>query len=174
MGNSDEAIAAACKTAFNLMSSDTEVSKKVINPQLVSSLADLSENGWVLLIHFCVMFTGLTKVNIWYTVGQHNNSVRSISKVESWNLQHLYCFWQLRHLFTTLSVALIVVLSAPVFHLSTTASHSCCFLMKSAYFSRSFPKGRKAASLLLYTMWNEKNLQGALKKVNKKLWLIVN
>lgn len=30
----------------------------------------------------------------------------------------------------------------------------------------SFPKGSKAASLLLYNMWNDKNLQAAVKKVN--------
>lgn len=31
---------------------------------------------------------------------------------------------------------------------------------------RSFPKGSKAASLLLYNLWNDKNLQAAVKKVN--------
>lgn len=31
---------------------------------------------------------------------------------------------------------------------------------------RSFPKGSKAASLLLYSLWNDKNLQAAIKKVN--------
>lgn len=31
---------------------------------------------------------------------------------------------------------------------------------------RSFPKARKAASMLLYTLWNDKNVQGAAKKVN--------
>ncbi|KAI3357696.1 hypothetical protein L3Q82_016104, partial [Scortum barcoo] len=31
----------------------------------------------------------------------------------------------------------------------------------------SFPKGSQAASLLLYSLWNDKNLQGAVKKVRK-------
>lgn len=44
MGNSDETIATTCSTVQNLMLADTEVSKKVINNELVSSLADLSEN----------------------------------------------------------------------------------------------------------------------------------
>lgn len=30
----------------------------------------------------------------------------------------------------------------------------------------SFPKGSKAASLLLYSLWNDKNLQAAIKKVS--------
>ncbi|XP_067448417.1 plakophilin-1 [Thunnus thynnus] len=83
MGNSDETIATACSTARSLMLSDTEVSKKFINNELVSSLADLSENG-------------------------------------------------------------------------------------------SFPKGSKAASLLLYSLWNEKNLQGVVKKLGMGKSLFVN
>lgn len=31
---------------------------------------------------------------------------------------------------------------------------------------RSFPKSSKAAALLLYNLWNDKGLQGALKKVH--------
>lgn len=31
---------------------------------------------------------------------------------------------------------------------------------------RAFPKGSKAASLFLYSLWNDKNLQAAVKKVN--------
>lgn len=45
MGNSDETIATACSTVRTLMLADTEISKKIINNELVSSLADLSENG---------------------------------------------------------------------------------------------------------------------------------
>uniref|UniRef100_A0A8C9YSA4 Plakophilin 1 n=1 Tax=Sander lucioperca TaxID=283035 RepID=A0A8C9YSA4_SANLU len=77
MGNSDETIATACSTLRSLMLADTEVSKKFVKSELVSSVADLSEN-------------------------------------------------------------------------------------------RSFPKGSKAASLLLYSLWNDKNLQGVAKKVNQK------
>ncbi|KAM7404785.1 hypothetical protein PAMP_012098 [Pampus punctatissimus] len=83
MGKSDETIAATCSIARSLMMADTEVSKKVINNDLVSSLADLSEN-------------------------------------------------------------------------------------------RSFPKGSKAASLLLYSLWNEKNLQGVVKKLGMGKSLFVN
>lgn len=83
MGNSDETIATACSTARTLMFADTEISKKVINNELVSSMADLSENG-------------------------------------------------------------------------------------------SFPKGSKAASVLLYSLWNEKNLQGIVKKLGMAKSLFVN
>ncbi|XP_008284362.1 plakophilin-1 [Stegastes partitus] len=82
MGNSDESISAACSTVQRLISSDNELSKKVITKQLVDSLADLSEN-------------------------------------------------------------------------------------------ESLPKASKAASLLLYSLWNEKNLQGLVKKlgINKSLFV---
>ncbi|XP_074538302.1 plakophilin-1 [Halichoeres trimaculatus] len=83
MGNSDETIATACSTVRSLMTAEPEVSKKVINSELVTSLADLSENG-------------------------------------------------------------------------------------------SFPKGSKAASLLLYSLWNEKSLQGAVKKLGLSKSLFVN
>ncbi|XP_023280963.1 plakophilin-1 [Seriola lalandi dorsalis] len=83
MGKSDDTIAAACSTVRTLMMADTEVSKKVINNELVTSLADLSENG-------------------------------------------------------------------------------------------SFPKSSKAAALLLYNLWNEKNLQGAAKKLGLAKSLFVN
>ncbi|KAK9515289.1 hypothetical protein VZT92_025948 [Zoarces viviparus] len=74
MGNSDETIVTACNTVRSLMLADTEVSKKLINKDLVTSVADLSENG-------------------------------------------------------------------------------------------SFPKASKAASLLLYSFWDEKNFQGIVKKL---------
>ncbi|KAL7398955.1 hypothetical protein ABVT39_017589 [Epinephelus coioides] len=83
MGNSDETIATACSTVRSLMLADPEVTKKFINNELVSSVADLSEN-------------------------------------------------------------------------------------------RSFPKGSKAASLLLYSLWNEKNFQGVLKKLGMAKALFVN
>ncbi|XP_071762417.2 plakophilin-1 isoform X1 [Centroberyx gerrardi] len=83
MGNSDDTIASACNTVRSLMSADAEVSKKVLNNELVSSVADLSENG-------------------------------------------------------------------------------------------SFPKGSKAASLLLYSLWNEKSLQGPLKKLGMGKSIFVN
>ncbi|KAM3871720.1 plakophilin-1-like [Diretmus argenteus] len=83
MGNSDDTIATACHTVRNLMLADTEVSKKVINNELVSAVADLSENG-------------------------------------------------------------------------------------------SLPKASKAASLLLYSLWNEKSLQGPLKKLGLSKSLFVN
>lgn len=83
MGNSDETIATACSTVRTLMLADTEISKKVMSTELVSSLADLSENG-------------------------------------------------------------------------------------------SFPKGSKAASLLLYSLWNDKNLQGVVKKLGISKSLLVN
>ena len=44
LGNSDDTIASACNTVRSLMLADTEVSKKVINNELVNSVADLSEN----------------------------------------------------------------------------------------------------------------------------------
>ncbi|XP_068589809.1 plakophilin-1 [Cebidichthys violaceus] len=74
MGNSDETIVTACNTVRSLMLANTEFSKTVINKELVTSVADLSENS-------------------------------------------------------------------------------------------SLPKARKAASLLLYSLWNEKNFQGAVKKL---------
>ncbi|KAM9351106.1 plakophilin-1 [Symphorus nematophorus] len=83
LGNSDDTVATACNTVRSLMLADPEVSKKVISSELVSSLADLSEN-------------------------------------------------------------------------------------------RSFPKGSKAASLLLYSLWNEKNLQGIVKKLGISKSLFVN
>lgn len=39
-------------------------------------------------------------------------------------------------------------------------------------FSRSYAKGSKAASLLLYSIWNEKSLQSAAKKVNELLKML--
>lgn len=45
MGNSDETIASTCSTVRSLMAADPEIAKKVISSELVSSLADLSENG---------------------------------------------------------------------------------------------------------------------------------
>ncbi|XP_068454672.1 plakophilin-1 [Clinocottus analis] len=83
LGNSDETIVTACNTVRSLMLADTEVSKKVINKGLVSSLADISENN-------------------------------------------------------------------------------------------SFPKASKAASGLLYSLWNEKNFQGAVKKLGLGKSLFVN
>lgn len=83
MGNSDETIATACKTVRNIMLADTVVSKKLINKELVSSVADLSENN-------------------------------------------------------------------------------------------SFPKASKAASRLLYSLWNEKNFQGVVKKLGMGKSVFVN
>ncbi|XP_041656207.1 plakophilin-1 [Cheilinus undulatus] len=83
MGNSDDTVATACNTVRSLMMADPEVSKKVINSELVTSLADLSENG-------------------------------------------------------------------------------------------SLDKSSKAASLLLYSMWNDKSLQGAVKKLGLGKSLFVN
>lgn len=83
MGNSDDTVATACNTVRSLMLANTEVSKKAITNELVSSVADLSEN-------------------------------------------------------------------------------------------RSFPKASKAASMLLYSLWNDKNLQGAVKKLGMSKSLFVN
>ncbi|XP_019746449.1 plakophilin-1 [Hippocampus comes] len=83
LGHSDENIATACNTVRNLMMADTEVNKKFIDADLVSSLADLSGNG-------------------------------------------------------------------------------------------SFPKASKAASVLLYHLWNDKNLQSILKKIGMSKSLFVN
>lgn len=44
-GVTDEIIAPACSTAGTLMLADTEFSKKMVTKELVSGLADLSENG---------------------------------------------------------------------------------------------------------------------------------
>nr|XP_019951898.1 PREDICTED: plakophilin-1 [Paralichthys olivaceus] len=83
MGKSDDTISAACGTAWSLMMAEPEIGKKVINNLLVTSLADISENG-------------------------------------------------------------------------------------------SLPKSSKAASLLLYNLWNEKNFQGVLKKLSLAKSLFVN
>lgn len=45
MGNSDETIATTCNTVRTLMLSNSEASKKFLNNEIVTSLADLSENG---------------------------------------------------------------------------------------------------------------------------------
>lgn len=45
MGNTDEAIASACSTARTLILAETELGKKMVTKELVSGLADLSENG---------------------------------------------------------------------------------------------------------------------------------
>lgn len=45
LGIKDEAISTACSTAQTLMVANPEASKKLINNELVSSLADLTENG---------------------------------------------------------------------------------------------------------------------------------
>lgn len=45
MGNADETMATVCNTVRTLMMADPETSKKIISKELVSSLADLSENG---------------------------------------------------------------------------------------------------------------------------------
>lgn len=44
MGNTDEAIASTCSTTRSLMLADTEFSKKMVTKELVSGMADLSEN----------------------------------------------------------------------------------------------------------------------------------
>lgn len=44
MGNSDETIASVCNTALPLILTDTEFTKKFVQNEMVSSLADLSEN----------------------------------------------------------------------------------------------------------------------------------
>ncbi|CAL8325796.1 unnamed protein product [Merluccius merluccius] len=83
MGNRDDTITTTCNNMRSLLFADSDVSKKILTPDLVTSLADLSENI-------------------------------------------------------------------------------------------SLPKGSKAASLLLYSMWNEKSLQGTLKKLNLSKSLFVN
>ncbi|KAM6929135.1 plakophilin-1 isoform 1-T1 [Lycodopsis pacificus] len=83
MGNSDDTIVTACNTVRSLMLADTEISKKLINKDLVTSVADLSENSY-------------------------------------------------------------------------------------------FPKASKAASLLLYSFWNEKDFQGAVKKLGMAKSKFVN
>ncbi|XP_068606133.1 plakophilin-1 [Brachionichthys hirsutus] len=80
---SDETIATTCNTVRSLMPADPDTSRKVIDDQLVSTLAHLSENG-------------------------------------------------------------------------------------------TLPKGSKAASLLLYSLWNEKSLQGAVKKLGLDKSFFVN
>ncbi|KAM8830149.1 plakophilin-1 [Synchiropus picturatus] len=82
-GNSDDTVASACSTLRNLMLVDPEISRKVINADMMSSLADLSENG-------------------------------------------------------------------------------------------SFAKGSKAASLLLYSLWNDKNTQAMVKKLGLSKSFFVN
>ncbi|XP_059190093.1 plakophilin-1 [Centropristis striata] len=83
LGNSDDTIATACSTARSLLMADPDFSKKFINNELMSAMADLSEN-------------------------------------------------------------------------------------------RSFPKGSKAASLLLYNVWNDKTFQGVVKKLGMGKSLFVN
>lgn len=83
MGNSDDVVASVCSTAQTLMMANTDVSKNIINENLVSCLTDLSEN-------------------------------------------------------------------------------------------QSLPKSRKAASLTLHSLWNEKNLQGPLKKMGFQKSAFVN
>ncbi|KAJ0064298.1 hypothetical protein NL108_001603, partial [Boleophthalmus pectinirostris] len=73
MGNSDETTATVCNMVQSLISADSEVGKKALSSELISAVADLSEDG-------------------------------------------------------------------------------------------SYPKGSKAAALLLYSLWNDKSLQGTLKK----------
>ncbi|XP_068186501.1 plakophilin-1 [Antennarius striatus] len=82
-GISDETLATTCNTVRSLMLADPDTAKKVIDDQLVSTLAHLSENG-------------------------------------------------------------------------------------------SLPKGSKAASVLLYSLWNEKSLQGAVKKLGIDKSFFVN
>lgn len=57
LGNSDETVATACNISRSLMLVDTEFSKKMISNELVSSLADLSENGSVQEIYVLFFFT---------------------------------------------------------------------------------------------------------------------
>ncbi|KAG7279876.1 hypothetical protein CRUP_016203 [Coryphaenoides rupestris] len=83
MGNNDNTIATACNIVRSLLTADSNLSKKALTPELVTSLADLSENTYL-------------------------------------------------------------------------------------------PKGSKAASLLLYNLWNEKSLQGTLKKLGLSKSLFVN
>ncbi|KAJ3587091.1 hypothetical protein NHX12_013481 [Muraenolepis orangiensis] len=83
MGNSDDTVATACNNMRGLLLADSDVGKKVLTSELVTSLADLSENT-------------------------------------------------------------------------------------------SLPKGSKAASLLLYSLWNEKSLQATLKKLGLGKSLFVN
>lgn len=83
MGNSDETTAAVCNMAQSLMAVDSDVAKKSLSSELISAVADLSEDG-------------------------------------------------------------------------------------------SYPKGSKAAALLLYSLWNDKSLQGALKKMGFTKALFVN
>ncbi|KAK7884257.1 hypothetical protein WMY93_027380 [Mugilogobius chulae] len=83
MGNSDETTASVCNLAQSLMSADSDVGKKSLSTDLISAVADLSEDG-------------------------------------------------------------------------------------------SYPKGSKAAALLLYSWWNDKGLQGTLKKLGFSKALFVN
>ncbi|XP_061120731.1 plakophilin-1 [Syngnathus typhle] len=83
LGNNDESLATVCNTVRNLMMVDTEVNKKFIDADLVSSVAELSRNG-------------------------------------------------------------------------------------------SLPKASKAASVLLYHFWNDKNLQNILKKLGMSKSLFIN
>ncbi|XP_061835793.1 plakophilin-1 isoform X2 [Nerophis lumbriciformis] len=83
LGNSDETVATACNTVRNLVMADPEASKKFIDNNLVTTLADISENA-------------------------------------------------------------------------------------------SFPKGSKAASVFLYHLWNDKNLQNILKKLGMSKSLFIN
>lgn len=83
MGNSDETTASVCNMVQTLMAADSDVGKKSLSPELISAVADLSEDG-------------------------------------------------------------------------------------------SYPKGSKAAALLLYSLWNDKSLQGAVKKLGFTKALFVN
>lgn len=83
MGNSDETTAAVCNMVQGLMSADSEVAKKSLSSDLISAVADLSEDG-------------------------------------------------------------------------------------------AYPKGSKAAALLLHSLWNDKSLQGALKKMGFTKALFIN
>lgn len=83
MGNSDETTASVCNTVQALMSADPEVGKKSLSSEMISAVADLSEDG-------------------------------------------------------------------------------------------SYPKGSKAAALLLHSLWNDKSLQGAVKKLGFNKALFVN
>lgn len=83
MGNSDETTASVCNMVQGLLSADSDVARKAISSEMISAVADLSEDG-------------------------------------------------------------------------------------------AYPKGSKAAALLLYGLWNDKSLQGAIKKMGFTKALFVN
>lgn len=83
MGNSDETTASVCNMVQGLMSADADIGKKALTSELISAVADLSEDG-------------------------------------------------------------------------------------------SYPKGSKAAALLLYSLWNDKSLQGVVKKMGFTKALFIN